>query len=302
MNSLKLLDMFLGGQLDGKLSGNDAKAADQTGFLQILLESDGLRDSGLTAEQLQAWLAQGGGESLPPGGEELPLAVDEPETELPAAALSSALLAAAEPEGEAEGEVAGRQLAARLALLDQLELRKPAREPETPSPQRVTGDMPSPLQSVNIAEPPSRPGVPTFTVGTPMDQNGWGQALGERVVLLASQDVREARIQLNPRELGPVDVTITLRDDKASVMFQAQHAVTREALEAELPRLRSMLQEQGFEQLDVNVGRDDGREFAGNHEGGSGDADAHAGDETRADALQDAARQPLERRLVDHYA
>ncbi len=81
----------------------------------------------------------------------------------------------------------------------------------------------------------ANPGSPDFT-----------RALGAQVSMWASEGTREARLHLNPAELGPVLVHITLDGAQARVDFHAHAAATREALEASLPALAGALSEQGL--------------------------------------------------------
>ncbi|SEO57255.1 flagellar hook-length control protein FliK [Aquisalimonas asiatica] len=159
------------------------------------------------------------------------------------------------------------------------------------------------FQTANAA--PQQAGMPTYNVAQSMDQAGWGQAVGERLVMMANQNVQQARIQVNPRELGPLDVNIQMRDDKTMITFQAQNAVTREALDAELPRLRMMLSDNGIENAEVTVGEEqpghpqDGTELAeGFDRGNTGDGDESEEDENGVAVDSDRIR----RGLVDHYA
>ena len=92
------------------------------------------------------------------------------------------------------------------------------------------------------------------SIGLPVTHEKWGQALGQRVVYMANQQVQQAQITLNPDKLGPVQVRLQIdRDQKVSVLMVAQHGVTREALEAALPRLREMLEQSGIEVSSVDI-------------------------------------------------
>lgn len=99
----------------------------------------------------------------------------------------------------------------------------------------------------------ARPALPTTTVDTHLRQPGWDQALGERVLWAANQKFQGAEIKLNPAHLGPVEVRVQLHNDQAQISFTAQHATTRDALEAALPRLREMFSASGYNLVDVNV-------------------------------------------------
>lgn len=91
-----------------------------------------------------------------------------------------------------------------------------------------------------------------LTLAVPMQQPGWDQAMGERVVWMARSNLQQAEIQLNPRELGPIEIKISMQKEHANVNFVAHHAATREAIEAAIPRLREMFSEQG-----LNLGQAD---------------------------------------------
>ncbi|MBC7984066.1 MAG: flagellar hook-length control protein FliK, partial [Candidatus Obscuribacterales bacterium] len=62
--------------------------------------------------------------------------------------------------------------------------------------------------------------------------------------------------------LGPMEIQITVKDDRATVWFGASHAETRTALEQALPRLRELLQAQGLTLTDAGVFREPPREQA----------------------------------------
>jgi len=55
-------------------------------------------------------------------------------------------------------------------------------------------------------------------------------------------------------------VLIRLQDDKASVIFGAQHADTRAALQEALPRLRELFAASGLQLLDAGVSREGARQ------------------------------------------
>jgi flagellar hook-length control protein FliK len=75
----------------------------------------------------------------------------------------------------------------------------------------------------------------------------WAPAVSEKVVWMASQNHQVAELHLNPPNLGPVEVRLTIgQDQQASAIFVAHHSVVREAIETALPRLREMLAESGI--------------------------------------------------------
>lgn len=92
----------------------------------------------------------------------------------------------------------------------------------------------------------------------------WGeqmmQVLQDRVTLQAQQNLQEAKIRLDPPDLGKLDLLVRVEGDRLSVQINATNAVTREALIQVSERLRAELQEQNFVHVDVNVGSDQGHE------------------------------------------
>lgn len=91
-------------------------------------------------------------------------------------------------------------------------------------------------------------------------QGKWGeqmmQILHDRVSMQASQKMQEARIRLDPPELGKLDLLVKVDGDRLHVQINANHAQVREALVQISERLRHELQLQQFVHVDVNVGSD----------------------------------------------
>jgi len=70
---------------------------------------------------------------------------------------------------------------------------------------------------------------------------------------MADNGVDVARLRLTPAHLGPLEIHISVEDDRAQVWFGTQHSQTRDALESALPRLREMFAEQGLELTQADV-------------------------------------------------
>ena len=93
--------------------------------------------------------------------------------------------------------------------------------------------------------------VPAMT--KPLSHPEWNKDMGERIVWMSSRAIPAAEIRLNPQHLGPISVRVDVTDDKATVVFTAQHAVVRETLEASIPKLREMMSSQQLNLVEVNV-------------------------------------------------
>ncbi|HUE94330.1 flagellar hook-length control protein FliK [Pseudomonas sp.] len=158
-------------------------------------------------------------------------------------------------------------------------------------------------QSVS-ARTPVIPGQPV-----PMQQGGWSEAVVDRVMLMSSQNLRSAEIQLDPAELGRLEVRISVNQEQTQVTFASPNAGVREALDAQMHRLREMFAQQGMNLLDVNVSDQSlnrgwqGQEGDGNGRGGSGREGLAADEELLQNPMDTRGGTPIAARgLVDYYA
>ncbi|MDT9115718.1 flagellar hook-length control protein FliK, partial [Escherichia coli] len=69
---------------------------------------------------------------------------------------------------------------------------------------------------------PRLPLVPGQPVA--MHQGGWSEAVVDRVMWLSSQNLKSAEIQLDPAELGRLEVRVNLSQDQAQVTFASPNA------------------------------------------------------------------------------
>jgi len=131
----------------------------------------------------------------------------------------------------------------------------------------------------------------------------WGQAMGERAIMMAQHGPRTAQIQLDPPELGAMQIRIHMQGgDQVSVSFTSPNPMVREALEQQMPRLREMFADQGLNLQDSSVADQSSQQQSGQHEqarqgqpGGSygqGDAGLNEG----------LALHSVKVGLVDYYA
>jgi len=81
----------------------------------------------------------------------------------------------------------------------------------------------------------------------------WADDLGNRLASMVRTGESSASLQLTPVDLGPLEVKVAVRDNQATVHFGASNAETRALLEASIPRLREMLESQGFQLMDSSV-------------------------------------------------
>ena len=145
-----------------------------------------------------------------------------------------------------------------------------------------------------------------------MHQSGWTEEVVNRVMYLSSANLKSAEIQLQPAELGRLDIKVNMTaDQQAQVSFMSGHAVVREALESQSGRLREMFAQQGMGQVDVNVSdqsrgqeqqqqQSQARGVSGvGGRGGDSDSGAHA---EVAEAVAPVTSTVIGSSAVDYYA
>ncbi|CRI56043.1 flagellar hook-length control protein FliK [Pseudomonas sp. CCOS 191] len=147
-----------------------------------------------------------------------------------------------------------------------------------------------------------------------MNQGGWTEGLVNRVMYLSSQNLKSADIQLEPRELGRLDIRVNVATDQSTqIHFVSGHAGVRDALDSQVHRLRELFAQQGLAQPDVSVA-DQSRGQQQQHEaqqGGSGlsGVAARRGNAAEGDDADPAeVARPVEQQVVvgdsvvDYYA
>jgi flagellar hook-length control protein FliK len=90
----------------------------------------------------------------------------------------------------------------------------------------------------------------------------WNQALGQKVVWMVHGEQQSASLTLNPPDLGPLQVVLSVNNGHADAAFYAHQPEVRQALEAALPTLRDMMGGAGIQlgQATVNAGTPDQRQ------------------------------------------
>ncbi len=137
-------------------------------------------------------------------------------------------------------------------------------------------------------------------IDVPPSSPKFTEQVAQRIGIMSSEQLQTARIQLDPPELGSLEIKIRVQQDQVSVSFTSGHQVVRDALEAQSPRLREMLEQQGVELTDVNVSDQQQPGSEGNTEGSQGEgAEDWVDDEMREETLVTEVQSDS---LVDYFA
>ncbi len=94
-------------------------------------------------------------------------------------------------------------------------------------------------------------GMPASQIS--LKQPGWDRSLGANIAFMLKENINLASIKVKPAELGPMNIQLSVQSDQLNVSIAASHTVTRETLEASLPRLREQFTSLGFSQVNVNI-------------------------------------------------
>ena len=81
---------------------------------------------------------------------------------------------------------------------------------------------------------------------TGFGNRGWDQAVSQRVLWLAQDQLQQASLTLNPPHLGPVQVTVQIDNQQAMIQFVSNQPEVRQALQDALPVLREMFGQAGI--------------------------------------------------------
>ncbi len=129
--------------------------------------------------------------------------------------------------------------------------------------------------------------------------NAWEQQLGQKVVWMVAGGDQSASLTLNPPDLGPLQVVLSVSNDSATATFTAHQAETRQAIENALPKLREMMSEAGIMLGDASVSagsQEQQQAFAEQARGGGGNGNGRYGN--GGDGGQQEESQPVIRRAV----
>jgi flagellar hook-length control protein FliK len=163
------------------------------------------------------------------------------------------------PVNPAHHKPAGEHLAGRL-------------DPAVPSETARVEASVSPATAAASAVPPAPqpltpPNVPHFTsvhapppvtaqVPAPFGNAEWADQFRDKVVWVVDRQQQTAELHMNPPHLGPVEVTLTVSDDKTSIAFVSPHPAVREAIEASFADLRATLEQRGITLGQTSVSAD----------------------------------------------
>ncbi len=126
--------------------------------------------------------------------------------------------------------------------------------------------------------PVDTPEPVSLSLNAPMQQaSRWATEFGDRLAWVANNRFTAATLQINPPQLGPIEVRILMSGDQAAVSFAAVQPQTREAIQQALPVLASSFASQGLSLGQTSVGREHLPQQGGQGGSGGGNASGQPG-------------------------
>lgn len=181
----------------------------------------------------------------------LPVADTEPQPPDPARIAASTIAASVqEPASSAAAQAAAAELRASAS--------ESSSTPDHAVLRGPTADAPVTLvpMAAERAESSARPAAQPvrLDVAAPVGSREFGAEVGNRLVWMASNNHQVAELRVDPPQLGPVEVRLSIANDQATLSITSPHAAVRDAIQASLPRLQDMLQGLGISLGNVSVG------------------------------------------------
>ena len=100
--------------------------------------------------------------------------------------------------------------------------------------------------------------MPVKSLEIPVDlaNSQWANKFSEHITWLGHQGIKSALIKIHPEDLGPLEISIKVVKDSASVNINSHSSHVRDLVDQALPKLREMMSEQGLNLSDVHIGSD----------------------------------------------
>lgn len=90
---------------------------------------------------------------------------------------------------------------------------------------------------------------------------GWDQAISQKVIWMVGAEEQSATLTLNPPDLGPLQVVISVNNDKADTTFISENPEVRKVLESGISTLRGLMDQAGVQLGQANVSSQQQQEY-----------------------------------------
>lgn len=180
-------------------------------------------------------------------------------TQSPTKAAPNAQASVAAPEqatsglGKADGELPDFQLALAEAGTKTQDASVTSSDGKSPEQTTATSSADQIQGTTATRERDARSEVLKLDTRLPIQSPRFGEGFSQQVVVLAQHGVQQAQMTINPPDLGPIEVRITIQHDQASVQIAAASGMARDVIQDALPKLREMMDQSGVRLNDAGV-------------------------------------------------
>lgn len=141
----------------------------------------------------------------------------------------------------------------------------------------------------------------TQSLEIPVDINNsqWADKFSDQIVWLGQQGIKSALIKIHPEDLGPIEISIKVVKDSASVTINSHSSHVCSIVDQAMPRLREMMADQGLNLAEVHIGADtDPRQSQQQNSQSNQDFVHHLDEEIQTTPLNHRQTQGL----IDYFA
>ncbi|TAL61875.1 MAG: hypothetical protein EPN84_07265, partial [Legionella sp.] len=106
--------------------------------------------------------------------------------------------------------------------------------------------------------PASKTNIDVKTLSIPVEVGSphWGEKFAEHIVWMSQQGVKSALIKVHPEDLGPIEISIKVVKNVATVTISSHSTHVCNIVDQSMPKLREMMAEQGLNLAEVNISAD----------------------------------------------
>lgn len=146
----------------------------------------------------------------------------------------------------------------------------------------------------------NNPASKMLNIPVPINNPQWADQFSDHVVWLGQQSIKSALIKINPEDLGPIEISIKMVKDSASVTINSHSAHVCSIVDQSMSRLRDMMAYQGLDLAEVEINLSNDSQNANSQGNNSQQTIANnAEDEV---LLTPLSKKPINKGLIDYFA
>lgn len=143
----------------------------------------------------------------------------------------------------------------------------------------------------------------SLEIPVPVTHPQWGDKFADHIAWMGNNDVKSAVIKIHPEELGPIEISVKVEKNSASVNIISHSAQVRDVMDQAIPKLRDMMSTEGLNLAEINISADQrsGNAFAQqNNSQQQNDGTAFTDGDEEVQMVSTVKKPP--KGLVDYFA